>query len=85
MMDIRFLDTGETNMAPHGEVGKQWYLLLSQSYGTDTLSTGVDNTISLSSLGWSGANFYYKVTFTSYGGTVTPVLDDITVNYTITQ
>ncbi|MGB6839304.1 MAG: LamG-like jellyroll fold domain-containing protein, partial [Microgenomates group bacterium] len=50
--------------------------------GTDTLTTGANNTIILSNLGWSGANFYYKTAFTGDGSN-TPTLDDITINYTI--
>lgn len=48
--------------------------------GWDTLTAG-QKTISLSSLGWSGPNFYYKIRFT--GGTNTPVLDDINLTYTL--
>src|SRR4030043_469953 len=48
--------------------------------GTETLVTGADQIITLTS-GWSGANFYYKVIFTSDGAD-TPVLDDITLEYT---
>jgi len=57
-----------------------WYNSSGTLDGTDTLTTGADNTIDLSGLGWSGANFYYKVAFTS-DGTDTPVLDDIAVHY----
>src|SRR4030043_264495 len=58
-----------------------WYDSSETLNASNTLSTGVDNTIDLSGLGWSGANFYYKVTFSS-DGTSTPVLDDITLEYT---
>jgi len=61
-----------------------WYNSSGTPGETDTLSTGANNTINLSGLGWSGANFYYKVAFTS-DGSGTPVLDDITVNYTSNQ
>ncbi|MEK7581837.1 MAG: hypothetical protein AAB488_00690, partial [Patescibacteria group bacterium] len=47
--------------------------------GSDTLSAGT-NTISLSTLGWTSANFYYKMAFTS-DGTDTPVLDAVTVSF----
>ena len=47
-----------------------------------TLTTGADNTISLSTLGWSGANFYYKIAFTG-NGTNTPILNDVTVKYSL--
>jgi hypothetical protein len=57
--------------------GTNWYNSSSVLDGTDTLSTGVNNTINLSGLGWSGANFYYKITFTSSDGVDTPILDNI--------
>ncbi len=52
-----------------------------ENVGADNLTTGTNNTIDLSGLAWSGPNFYYKVAFTS-DGVDTPVLDDISVNYT---
>jgi hypothetical protein len=45
-----------------------------------TLSQGT-NTIIIHSLTWTGSNFYYKIAFTGDGSN-TPVLDDITLNYT---
>ena len=45
----------------------------------DTMSQG-SHSIDLSALGWTTANFYYRVQFTS-DGTNTPVLDDIKVKY----
>ncbi|MBI2852505.1 MAG: hypothetical protein HYX84_05345 [Chloroflexi bacterium] len=59
-----------------------WYNSSGNSGGWDTLSQGTSN-ISLSALAWSGANFYYKMQFTS-DGTATPVLDEISVNYSST-
>ena len=56
-----------------------WYNSSGTPDGWDTLSQGVHN-IDLSGLGWSGANFYYKMEFTS-DGTDTPVLDEISVNF----
>jgi len=56
-----------------------WYNSSGTPDGWDTLSQGANN-ISLSGLGWSGANFYYKMEFTS-DGTATPVLDEISVNF----
>ena len=60
-----------------------WYSSSGVINGTDSLTTGVDNTISLTSLAWSGGFFYYKIAYTS-DGAATPILDDITVNYTVT-
>ncbi len=54
-----------------------WYNSSGNASDWDTLSQGTD-TIDLSSLGWSGANFYYHTLFTS-DGTATPVLDEISV------
>jgi len=47
--------------------------------GWDTLAVGT-NSISLSALGWSGPNFYYKMEFTS-NGIDTPILDEISVGF----
>ena len=49
--------------------------------GWNTCSPG-SNEIDLSGLGWSGDNFYYKMEFTSSGGTDTPVLDEVSVDFT---
>jgi len=56
-----------------------WYNSAGTPGGWDTMSQGT-HAIDLSGLGWSGANFYYKMEFTS-DGTATPVLDDIIVNF----
>lgn len=56
-----------------------WYNSAGTLDGWDTLSQGSAN-ISLSSLGWSGSNFYYIVEFTS-DGSDTPVLDEIRVYF----
>ena len=56
-----------------------WYNSSGTSDGWDTLSQGTHN-IDLSGLGWSGANFYYNMLFTS-DGMGTPVLDEIRVNF----
>jgi hypothetical protein len=50
--------------------------------GTDTLTEGANNTISLSTLAWSGTNFYYKIVFGGPGSS-TPVLNDISLNYSL--
>jgi len=56
-----------------------WYNSAGTPGGWDTLSQG-ENNIDLSGLSWSGANFYYKMLFTS-GGIYTPVLDEIKVTF----
>jgi len=57
-----------------------WYNSSGTLNGWDTLSTGTHN-LSLSGLGWTGSNFYYQMLFTS-DGSDTPVLDEITANFT---
>jgi len=56
-----------------------WYNSAGTPDGWDTLSQGTNN-IDLSGLSWSGANFYYHMLFTS-DGSDTPVLDEISVNF----
>jgi len=56
-----------------------WYDSSGTPDGWDTLSQGTHN-IDISGLGWSGSNFYYKMEFTS-DGSDTPVLDEITANF----
>ncbi|OIO53018.1 hypothetical protein AUJ46_06375 [Candidatus Peregrinibacteria bacterium CG1_02_54_53] len=74
--------SGTTASVQFSQDSSAWYNSSGVSGGTDTLSTG-SNTIDLSGLGWSGANFYYRVKMTS-GGTDTPVLDDVSIVYTAT-
>ncbi len=58
-----------------------WYDSAGTLGGTETLNLG-SNTIDLSSLGWSGANFYYRVQLTANADqSETPVLDEVTLYY----
>ncbi len=59
--------------------GSSWYDSSGTPGAWDTLSQGTYS-INLTALSWSGANFYYKMEFTS-DGTDTPVLDEIEVNF----
>jgi len=56
-----------------------WYNSAGTADGWDTLSQGTNN-IDLSGLSWSGPNFYYHMEFTS-DGSDTPILDEISVNF----
>lgn len=47
---------------------------------TNPLSLGVTTPINLTGLGWTGAYFYYLLTFASTG-TSTPVVNDVSVTY----
>ncbi|MEI6528424.1 MAG: hypothetical protein WCO10_01995 [bacterium] len=59
--------------------GANWYNSAGVRSGRDNLSIGT-NTIDLSGLGWSKANFFYRVWFLS-DGSATPVLDSVTLAY----
>jgi len=72
---------GSVAMIQFSQNGSSWYNSAGTLDGTDTLTTGVDNSIDLSSLSWSGSNFYYKTSFTANSGGQSPVMDDIQVNY----
>ena len=73
--------SGTTAVIQFSQNGSAWYSSAGVLDASNTLTTGVDNSIDLSGLIWSGANFYYKTTFTTNSGTSTPVMDDIKVNY----
>ncbi len=57
-----------------------WYNSSGVLNGWESLSAG-ENTISLSSLGWSGEIFYYKTQFLSSSAVATAILDEIKLNY----
>lgn len=73
---------GTTATVQFSQDGSTWKNSAGTVDGTNTLTTGTNNTISLSSLSWSGANFYYKIAFGG-DGTNTPVLNDSAVTYTV--
>jgi len=58
-----------------------WYNSSGALNGWDTLSQDTYS-IDLSALGWSGPNFYYRTEFTS-DGTDTPVLDEISIIFSV--
>jgi len=59
-----------------------WYDSSGTLNGWNNCTTTGGATISLSGLGWTGANFYYKMQFTS-DGTNTPVLEAVRVDYSL--
>jgi hypothetical protein len=74
------LDTGL--QVQFSKDNSNWYNSTGTSDGWDTCSQG-SHTIDLSSLGWSGDKFYYKMQFTSNTNRdQTPVLDEISISYT---
>jgi hypothetical protein len=77
--DVSAIPSGTGLRAQFSTDNSTWYNSSGTPGGWDTLSQGSAN-ISLSGLGWSGANFYYHVEFTS-DGTDTPLLDEIRVYF----
>jgi len=71
------IPSGTSLKVQFSQDGTNWYNSSGTLNGWDTLSQGM-NTISLSSLGWTGSDFYYRMLFTS-DGSATPVLDEIAV------
>ena len=77
--DASAVPSGTTLKVQYSNDNSTWYNSAGTPGGWDTLSQGSAN-ISLSGLGWSGANFYYNMECTS-DGTATPVLDEIRVYF----
>jgi hypothetical protein len=73
------IPSGTSLKVQFSEDSTNWYDSAGTADGWDTLSPGT-NTIDLSGLGWSGANFYYQMEFTS-DGIDTPVLDEVGVDF----
>ncbi len=71
--------SGTSLKAQFSQDNANWHNSSGSLGGWDTLSQGT-HSLGLSALGWSGANFYYKMEFTS-DGNATPVLDEISINY----
>lgn len=72
--------TLSVQFATSGAAGP-WY----DDQGVLNASTSVANgtsSIDLSGLGWSGANFYYKMYFNTSDTSATPVLEEIRLEYT---
>ncbi|MFC1903267.1 hypothetical protein ACFLW9_00050 [Chloroflexota bacterium] len=74
-----YIPSGTSLKARYSTDNATWYNSTGTLNGWDTLSQGTDN-ISLSSLSWSGPNFYYHMEFTS-DGSDTPILDEIRVYF----
>jgi len=63
--------------------GTSWYSASGTSGGSTTLSTLDGDTVDLSSLGWSGSYFYYRLTINATSDrTQTPVIDEVRLNFT---
>jgi hypothetical protein len=80
--DASSIPSGTGLKVQFSQDNSNWYNSTGTSDGWDACSQG-SHTIGLSSLGWSGDKFYYKMQFTSNTNRdQTPVLDEISVSYT---
>jgi hypothetical protein len=79
--DISAIPAGTSLKVQYSQDSSNWYDSSGTLDGWDTLSQGSAN-ISLTSLNWTGSNFYYHMEFTS-DGTDTPVLDEIRVYFSV--
>ncbi|NCQ56136.1 hypothetical protein GW797_07930, partial [Candidatus Parcubacteria bacterium] len=77
--NLSSLPANTTSTVQFSNDNSNWRDSSGNSNQWDTMSQG-SHSIDLSALGWTTANFYYRVQFTS-DGTNTPVLDDIKVKY----
>jgi len=77
--DASAIPSGTSLKVQYSQDSSNWYDSSGTLDGWDTLSQGSAN-ISLTSLNWTGSNFYYNMEFTS-DGTDTPVLDEIRVYF----
>ncbi len=73
--DASAIPSGTSLKVQYSQDNSNWYNSAGTSDGWDTLAQGT-NSVDLSGLSWSGANFYYNMEFTSDGGD-TPILDEI--------
>ena len=72
---VSAIPSGTSLQVQYSQDASNWYDSAGTPGAYDTLSQGI-NSIDLSGLSWSGANFYYHMLFTSDGGD-TPILDEI--------
>ena len=73
------IPSGTTLKVQFSQDSTTWHNSSGTPGGWDTMSQGT-HSIDLSVLGWTGANFYYRIVFTS-DGSDTPVLDEISLDY----
>jgi len=77
--DASSIPSGTGLQVQFAQDNTNWYSSGGTPGGWDTCAEG-QNSIDLSSLGWSGPDFYYKMRFTS-DGSDSPVLDEISLTY----
>jgi len=73
------IPAGTSLAARFSRDGVSWYSSTGATTSWNTLAAGVNN-IDVSGLGWTGANFYYRIQFTS-DASDTPVLDSVNVAF----
>ncbi len=76
--NLSSLPSGTSAKVSFSQDGTNWYDSSGTLDGWEVMSEG-ENTVDLSSLGWEGPNFYYKMEFTS-DGSDTPVLEWVKVH-----
>ncbi len=77
------IPSGTGITAQFSQDNSSWYSAGGTLDGTTSLSNG-ENQIDLTGLGWSGANFYYKVALSADSGRLeTPVLQSVYLNYNV--
>ncbi|MCK4891976.1 MAG: hypothetical protein KAS78_04890, partial [Candidatus Pacebacteria bacterium] len=76
--NLTALPTGTTAQVSFSQDNTNWYNSAGTTNEWNTMSAG-NNEIDLSALSWTGANFYYKMEWTS-DGTDMPVLDSVSVH-----
>ncbi len=75
------MPAGTSLSAQFSQDNTNWYSAAGVLNETTTVPDGITTT-SLSALNWSGANFYYKITFSaSSDKSATPTLTNVSVNY----
>jgi hypothetical protein len=72
--------TAAVQFAQGTGTGYYWQDSTGGSGLSNTIPIGTSQTTSLSSLNWSGSNFYYKISL-SGNGSATPIIDQLKVDY----
>ena len=72
--------TATVQFAQGTGTGYYWQNSTGGSGLSNTIPIGTSQTTSLSSLNWSGSNFYYKISL-SGNGSATPIIDQLKVDY----
>ncbi|MFZ1626983.1 MAG: LamG domain-containing protein [Candidatus Moraniibacteriota bacterium] len=75
------LPGGATARIKYSQNNVNFYNAAGTAEGWDTVAAGT-NTINIGALGWTGEIFYYKLEWNTIDNWQTPVISDVTVDYT---